>query len=236
MSKVEKRFWMGAVVVLLCGLWLAAAPAGAVDLPEGFVYLDEAVPDIVVDLRYYSGENFIGERIDGYLAPRCILSREAAVALSRVQGDLKRFGLGLKVFDAYRPQRAVDHFVRWAEDLGDTRMKPRYYPDVNKADLFDQGYIAARSSHSRGSAVDLTLIALDGGNRGRELDMGSGFDFFGQESWPDNPAMTPEQRAHRLLLRAVMVRHGFEPYAKEWWHFMLKPEPFPDTTFDFPVE
>ncbi len=236
MSQVGKRVWMGAVVALLCRLWMAAASAGAADLPEGFVYLDEMVPDIVVDLRYYSGENFIGERIDGYLAPRCILSRQAAVALSRVQADLRRFGLGLKVFDAYRPQRAVDHFVRWAEDLDDTRMKARFYPEVDKADLFDQGYIAARSSHTRGSAVDLTLISLGGDEGGRELDMGSGFDFFGRASWPDHAGMSLEQRAHRLLLRMTMMRHGFEPYEKEWWHFMLKPEPFPDTYFDFPVQ
>ncbi len=235
MSRYGKRLWIG-MLVLVIGCWAAAAHSQAGDLPEGFVYLKDVASDIVVDLRYYSGENFIGERIDGYLAPRCILSMQAAVALSKVQGDLKRFGLGLKVFDAYRPQSAVDHFVRWAQDLDDTRMKPRYYPDVDKAGLFEQGYIAARSSHTRGSAVDLTLIALDGEGGGRELDMGSGFDFFGRASWPDHPAMSPEQRAHRLLLRMAMMRHGFEPYSKEWWHFMLKPEPFPGTYFDFPVQ
>lgn len=235
MIRHGKRLWIG-MLVLVIGCWAAAAYAHAADLPEGFVYLKDVAPDIVVDLRYYSGENFIGERIDGYLAPRCILSMQAAVALSKVQGDLRRFGLGLKVFDAYRPQSAVDHFVRWAQDLDDTRMKSRYYPDVDKAGLFEQGYIASRSSHTRGSAVDLTLIALDGEDGARELDMGSGFDFFGRASWPDHSAMSPEQRAHRLLLRMAMMRHGFEPYAKEWWHFMLKPEPFPDIYFDFPVQ
>ena len=214
---------------------LVAQVVAAGDLPDGFVDLSEFVPGAVIELRYYSNDNFVGERVDGYEAPRCICTREVAEALRRVQAELERFGLGIKVFDAYRPQRAVDHFVRWARDLEDTRMKSRYYPDVDKRNLFSRGYIAERSSHTRGSAVDLTIVARDVHGVVRELDMGSGFDFFGPASWPESPAMTPAQRAHRMLLREVMSRNGFEPYDKEWWHFMLRDEPFPKTYFDFPV-
>jgi len=231
--KRNVRAYMWLVVLL----WCFTAPwTRAADLPEGFVYLDEIVPGVVVELRYFTGENFVGERIDGYRTSRCICTRDVAMALKRVQADLERFHLEIKVYDAYRPKRAVNHFVRWARDLEDTRMKAAYYPDVAKKDLFAEGYIAARSSHTRGSAVDLTIVAHDGRGGMRELDMGSGFDFFGPSSWPVNASMTPEQRAHRMLLREVMVRNGFEPYPREWWHFMLEDEPFPDTYFDFPVE
>lgn len=203
-------------------------------LPKGFVYVDEVIPDLLVDLRYATSRNFVGERIDGYQARRPILTREAALALAKVQEDLRRFGLGLKLFDAYRPQRAVDHFVRWAGDLKDTRMKGEYYPGVRKEELFREDYIAYKSGHSRGSTVDLTIAPL-GGPVARELDMGSGFDFFGPESWPEHRAISPEQRAHRMLLQTVMKKHGFRPYPKEWWHFTLENEPYPDRYFDFPV-
>lgn len=228
----------GWLLALLAGLLpglLGGDPAGQAPLPPGFVYLDEVIPDIQQELRYRSDDNFVGERIDGYLAARAILSRAAAQALAGVQRELRPFGLGLKVFDAYRPQRAVDHFVRWAEDLNDTRMKQAYYPDVAKRDLFSEGYIAARSSHSRGSTVDLTLVALDVPPAAAELDMGTGFDYFGPESWPRYAGATPAQRAHRLLLRSLMLNHGFTPYPREWWHFTLADEPFPETWFDFPV-
>jgi D-alanyl-D-alanine dipeptidase len=204
-------------------------------LPKGFVYLDRVVPGIRLDLRYATAHNFVGERIDGYQEPRCILTREAALALGNVQAELKPFGLGLKVFDAYRPQRAVDHFVRWARNRDDIRMKAEFYPGVAKEHLFRDDYIAARSGHSRGSTVDLTIVALSGDKAGQELDMGTGFDFFGPESWPDHPGMVPGQRANRLLLQVVMKKHGFRPYPKEWWHFTLEREPFPETYFDFPV-
>lgn len=214
-------------------LWIFfLSPVSAAELPPGFVYLDEAIPGIAVELRYITDNNFLGTPVDGYEMPRCILSTPASQALKQVQKTLKGFGLGLKVFDAYRPQRAVDHFVRWARDIQDTRKKAEYYPDVDKKNLFKEGYIAAKSSHTRGSTVDLTIISLDSG---KELDMGSGFDFFGPPSWPDNPDMSPSQRAHRMLLQTLMHRHGFSHYAQEWWHFTLKEEPFPDTYFDFPV-
>jgi D-alanyl-D-alanine dipeptidase len=224
-------------VFLLAFLYAAAGAAGeAPALPSGFVYLDAVIPDIHVDLRYSGSHNFVGQRVDGYLAPRAILSREAAAALAQVQAELRPFGLGLLVFDAYRPQRAVDHFVRWAQDLQDTRTKAEFYPGVAKQDLFREVYIAARSSHSRGSTVDLTVVALNAPPADGGLDMGTGFDFFGPESWPDYPDLTPAQRAHRLLLRTLMLKHGFRPYPKEWWHFTLADEPFPDTWFDFPVQ
>jgi zinc D-Ala-D-Ala dipeptidase len=206
--------------------------AQAADLPAGFVYLEEVAPEIQQELRYFSDNNFVGRPVDGYLAPKCLISRPAAEALKKVQETLKPFGLGLKVYDAYRPQRAVNHFIRWAKDLSDMKTKKMYYPDVAKENLFKEGYIAEKSSHSRGSTVDLTLISLP--DR-KELDMGSGFDWFGPESWPDSPAATAAQRAHRLLLRVLMENQGFNPYAQEWWHFTLKNEPFPETYFDFPV-
>jgi D-alanyl-D-alanine dipeptidase len=201
-------------------------------LPEGFVYLDEAVADLRVDLAYAGAENFVGAVVDGYEGTRAILSAPAAKALSAVQDELRPFGLGLKVFDAYRPQRAVAHFVRWAETPDDPDIKALYYPDIDKHRLFEEGYVATRSSHSRGSTVDLTVASLADGT---ELDMGTRFDFFGPESWPDHEPLTDEQRANRLLLRLAMERHGFKPFDKEWWHFTLKDEPFPETYFDFPV-
>lgn len=203
-------------------------------LPEGFVYLDEAIPDIAIELKYATGDNFVGRPIDGYGHGHAVLSEPAAAALADVQAALQRFGLGLKVFDAYRPQRAVDHFVRWGEDLDDQRTKPDFYPDVAKEDLFEEGYIAARSGHSRGSTVDLTIVYRDEAGTARELDMGSGYDFFGPISWPDSPAVTARQRANRALLQNVMTSHGFNHYAREWWHFTLADEPYPDTYFDFP--
>jgi D-alanyl-D-alanine dipeptidase len=209
-----------------------APPAAAGALPAGFVYLDETVPDVRLELRYAGSHNFLGTKVEGYEAPRAILSRQAAAALAGVQAELKPFGLGLKIFDAYRPQRAVDHFARWARDLADVRMKPEFYPAVDKKDLFADGYIAARSGHSRGSTVDLTLAVLADG---AELDMGTAFDFFSPGSWPEATGIPPAARAHRLLLRTLMEKHGFVPYEREWWHFTLRNEPFPDTYFDFPV-
>lgn len=222
-----------ALVLSGFALLLAAVNVAAGELPAGFVHLDEIAPDIVQEVRYYGEDNFVGARVDGYLAPRIITTRQVAEALRQVQERLEEFGLGLKVFDAYRPQRAVDHFVRWAEDLEDTRNKATYYPDVPKSELFAQDYIASRSGHSRGSAVDLTINTLDGGD---ELDMGSGFDFFGPVSWPDSREVNAQQRANRLLLRTLMLEQGFNPYPREWWHFSLAEEPFPDTYFDFPVQ
>lgn len=223
-------------VRVLWGVLLLGLPAWclAVGLPQGFVYVDELIPTAQFDLRYATENNFMGQKVDGYLAPRCILTRQAAEALRNVQSTLAPFGLGIKIFDAYRPQRAVDHFVRWGRDVKDTRMKAAYYPNIDKSRVFEEGYVATRSSHSRGSTVDLTIVSLVAPHE--ELDMGSGFDFFGPESWPEHPTFSPAQRAHRMLLQTVMKQHGFNPYDKEWWHFTLANEPFPDTYFDFPVE
>ena len=219
--------------LLLITLFYYCAPSIASELPEGFVYLKDVIPDINIELRYYTEDNFIGERIDGYSQSKCILSKQAALALKKVQTELKVFGLGLKVYDAYRPQRSVDHFVRWAKDLKNKKMKVEYYPTVLKEDLFKEGYIAAKSSHTRGSTVDVTIITLDSK---KELDMGSGFDFFSPKSRPSYSNMTASQRGHRMLLQVLMNNYGFERYEQEWWHFTLRNEPFLDKYFNFPIQ
>lgn len=202
------------------------------DRPEDFVHVSDLVPGALIDLRYAGYYNFIGEPIDGYEAPRCLLTRPAAGALGRVQKDLESFGFGLKIFDGYRPARAVAQFLRWAEDADDTRMKLEFYPDLEKGELFSRGYISERSGHTRGSTVDLTLVTLPAGI---EVYMGTGFDFFSERSWPDNPDQPPQARANRLLLASIMRLHGFRPHPYEWWHFTLENEPYPDTYFDFVV-
>lgn len=214
-------------------LFFLTATAHAGGLPEGFSYVHEAIPDAVLEVRYHGTNNFVGDVIDGYKADRVILSTPAATALAGVLGALRPFGLGLKVFDGYRPQAAVDHFVRWGRDLGDTRRKVDFYPDVDKKNLFRDGYIAEKSGHTRGSTVDVTIIDLA---TGRELDMGTPFDYFGPKSWPDNPDMPAHVRTNRALLRQVMLNNGFKPLAEEWWHFTLKDEPYPETYFNFPVQ
>jgi D-alanyl-D-alanine dipeptidase len=201
----------------------------------GFVDVSEAVSGASIELRYHSPDNFVGKRINGYEADSAFITKKAAQALSNVQQELEQFSLGLKIFDAYRPQRAVDHFVRWAADLDDTEMKAKYYPEVAKEGLFRDGYIAARSGHSRGSTVDLTIVSLDSGNP-VELDMGTGWDYFGPKSWPASMEVSPQQRANRMLLQRLMVKHGFKPLAEEWWHFTLVDEPFPETYFDFVIK
>jgi len=206
-----------------------AAQAG---LPEGFVYVDELIPDLTVDLKYCSADNFVGEPVDGYHRRRVIASVPAARALVAVRDELSLFGLGLRIFDAYRPQRAVDHFIRWAANEGDTRTRDDFYPGRRKQQLFDEGYIARRSSHSRGSTFDLTLEARP---ECQPLDMGTAFDFFGPESWPQWADASRAQKHNRMLLRGVMGKHGFEPHDYEWWHFTLAAEPWPETYFDFPV-
>lgn len=226
------------VLLLALGLLMAHSTVSArrtltVDtMPAGFVVLSDVVPDIIQEIRYHSTYNFVGTRVDGYEAPVAIMTREAAEHLKAVSDDLKAKGYRLKVYDAYRPQRAVNHFVRWAEDVADTLMRRPFYPEVDKSRLFDEGYIFARSGHSRGSTVDLTLVHADSG---REVDMGGTFDWFGILSHPDYTGVTPQQRANRDLLREAMLRHGFDPLDSEWWHFTLHGEPYPDTYFDFPV-
>lgn len=199
---------------------------------SGFVVLAEYIPSIVQEIRYYSTYNFIGDRIEGYEEPCALMTIEAARALKAVSGEVNVMGYRLKVFDAYRPATAVRHFVLWGIEDTDIRMKPYFYPNEIKQDLFSKGYIASKSSHSRGSTVDLTLLDM---LTGKELDMGSPFDYFGEESHPDYRGITDQQYANRMLLRDVMMRHGFEPIDCEWWHFSLKNEPYPDVYFDFPV-
>lgn len=199
---------------------------------SGFVLLADYVPGIIQEIRYYSTYNFVGDRIDGYEDPVALLSIEAARALKSVAGEANAQGYRLKVFDAYRPASAVRHFMLWGiEDL-DLRMKPYFYPKLEKQELFKQGYIASQSSHSRGSAVDLTLLNM---RTGREVDMGSPFDLFSEASHPDSQSVTEEQHENRMLLQGLMIRNGFKPIDCEWWHFSLRDEPYPETYFEFPV-
>ena len=235
------------VVILACLLPLLSAACGRT-APEmdasGFVNLTDAVPDAILEIRYYSTYNFVGQRIDGYLQPVALLTREAADSLRAVSDEVMAQGYRLKIYDAYRPQRGVAHFVRWAEDVADTAMKAPFYPMLDKSVLFEQEYIMAKSGHTRGSTVDLTLVnALTGLN----VDMGGTFDWFGEESHPDfcgNPdtgeytggVLSEEQFRNRMILRRAMLNHGFKPLSSEWWHFTMRDEPYPDTYFDFPVK
>ena len=200
--------------------------------PSGFVLLSDYVPHIVQEIRYFSSYNFIGERIDGYEEPCALLTIEAARALKAVSNEMMVQGYRLKIFDAYRPACAVKHFVLWGIEDQDVRMKPYFYPDLEKQALFAEGYIAKLSSHSRGSTVDLTLLDM---KTGKEVDMGSPFDLFSPVSHPDYRGVTEEQYANRMNLQRVMVRNGFKPIDCEWWHFTLEKEPYPDTYFEFPV-
>lgn len=221
-----KLFISSTAIFLACAQTLA--------LPNGFVYLADYAPSIQQDMRYATSNNFVGEPIDGYVAPKCILTRPAAIALSNIQQSLKPKGLGLRVFDCYRPQRAVNHFVHWSKDISDQKMKRDYYPKVNKRDFFKRGYVAKKSGHTRGSTVDLTLIHL---KTNKALDMGTHFDFMDRRSHPLlRSTVTPQQFQNRQLLRDIMHKHGFKPLLTEWWHFTLKNEPYPNRYFDFPVK
>ncbi|WP_196891578.1 M15 family metallopeptidase [Aureivirga marina] len=202
-------------------------------LPNGFSYVDNKLPTIITEIRYHSKDNFVGKKIDGYEKSICILTNEAIAALDKIQKELITKNLGLKIYDGYRPQQAVNEFVRWARVLNDTIMKQKYYPNVKKKNLFRDGYIASKSGHSRGSTVDVTLVNFE---TGEELDMGSPWDFFGKESWVKNPNLTPKQKKNRQTLQKIMNKHGFRSYSKEWWHFTLKNEPYPKTYFNFPVK
>ena len=224
----------------------------ATDDTSQFVTLTDVVPDAILEIRYFGTYNFVGARIDGYEEPTALLTRVAADSLRAVSDDVKQLGYRLKIYDAYRPQKAVDHFVRWSKDVNDTLMKRFFYPDLDKSVLFPQEYICERSGHTRGSTLDLTLFDMA---TEKELDMGGTFDWFGPESHPDfggNPetgeytgdcskspagrTITAQQFANRMILRQAMLRHGFKPFDTEWWHFTLRDEPFPDTYFTFPVK
>ena len=226
---------------------------------KGFVYLHEIDPTILVSLRYYTDENFVGRPVDGYKEPVVIMTKQAAQALRKVQKHLKKDGYSLVVYDAYRPQQAVNHFMRWSEDAKDKLKEHHYYPRVEKGKVFDLGYVAKRSGHSRGSTVDLTIIK-DGEllhevqEQERQLcdgctitflndgtvDMGSSFDLFDEASHTHNNLIEEKCQERRNYLKAIMEQYGFKNYSCEWWHFTLKDEPFAadkdDSYFDFPVE
>ena len=197
-----------------------------------FVLVADYIPSVIQEIRYYSSYNFIGDRVDGYEAPVALLTREATRALKQVSNEMNVKGYRLKIFDAYRPVAAVRHFILWGIEDTDIRMKPYFYPDLEKQELFAKGYIAKQSSHSRGSTVDLTLLDME---TGKEVDMGSPFDFFGEISHPDYKGITDEQFENRMFLQDAMKRAGFLPIDCEWWHFTLADEPYPDTYFQFPV-
>ena len=211
---------------------VTALPKDEAAAAADFVVVRQVIPDAILEIRYHSTFNFVGDRIDGYDEPCALLTREAALALKAASDDLMAQGYRIKIYDAYRPQDAVNHFVRWAKDLGDTRMKAYFYPEVDKSQLFSSGYIAKRSGHSRGSTVDITLFDL---STGKDADMGGTFDYFGDASHYEYKKLTPEQKNNRLILRKAMTAHGFKPISTEWWHFTLIDEPYPDTYFNFPV-
>ncbi len=236
-AEIEKRLEMIAAGSTAAGSTAAESTAAVgtdEDSAQGFVSLAEAVPDVILEIRYYSTYNFVGDRIDGYNEPCALLTKEAAQALKGAAQDAKEQGYMLKIYDAYRPQSAVDNFIEWAEDTEDTRMKEYFYPELDKSVLFDQGYIAEKSGHSRGSTLDLTLFDME---TGKDVDMGGTFDYFGELSHPDYTGdLTEEQIANRNILRDIMIDNGFRPFDTEWWHFTLEGEPYPDTYFTFPVE
>ena len=214
----------------------SSVQSGVVVNPEedasDFVLLTDVVPDAILEIRYYSTYNFVGDRIDGYEQPTALLTKEAAEALKKASDELIKKGYRLKIYDAYRPQKAVTNFMNWAKDVDDTRMKVYFYPELDKSILFDQGYIAEKSGHSRGSTVDLTLFDM---KTEKEVDMGGTFDYFGELSHPDYKNITEEQYNNRMILREAMINNGFKPLPEEWWHFTLENEPYPDTYFTFPV-
>lgn len=201
---------------------------------KGFVILSECVPDIIEEVRYHTTYNFIGDKIDGYTDPIIICVKEAALALKKANEEAKKLGYCFKVYDAYRPQAAVDHFVRWASNVSDQRMKKYFYPNTNKEELFEKGFIAAKSGHTRGSSIDLTLFDLQ---TGKEVDMGGVFDDFGDVSYSDyTKTLTEKQITNRKTLKNIMINNGFKGISSEWWHFNLKDEPYPNTYFTFFVD
>lgn len=228
---------IAALLVLCCMAGCAMGeeqlPVPAYELPEGFCYVHDVIEDVILDIRYAGDHNFVGEPIDGYEAPYAILSVKAANRLKKAADEFRQMGYRIKIFDAYRPQSAVRHFVRWSEDETDTRMQAEFYPKFkDKTQLVDQGYIARNSSHMKGSAIDLTLTDMEG----NELDMGTCFDYFGRKAWHNTSELTSEQKDNRKLLKSVMESNGFLSFEKEWWHYRLEHEPFFNQKFNFPVK
>ena len=217
---------MRIFIIVLCAFYYTFLNN---NLEDGFVYLKDIDDSIIVDLKYYSSENFTGRFVDGYLANKAILTNEAGLALSNAQKDFNKLGYSLILYDAYRPQSAVDFFVRWSTNLNDTIFKNLYYPDIKKSNLFELGYIAYKSGHSRGSTIDVSLVDM---TTNKEIDMGTIFDYFGIESHTFYDNLTENQKENRLLLYEIMSNNGFQNYSKEWWHYTLKNEPF-QKYFDF---
>ena len=245
------------LIVVLCFIQFSTSACSKDKTPEGFVDIQKVIPDVLLDIRYYGPHNFVGQKVDGYLAPKCFLTRQAAEALVKVQKDLAPFSMSLKIYDCYRPQRAVNHFVRWAKEIDNTKTKKEFYPTVDKANLFKNGYIDSKSGHSRGSTVDLTIVSLPAPKQpdyiprdklsecylpaeqrfaDNTIDMGTGFDCFHELSHTANKNIRELQNNNRQLLKILMEKHGFKNYDLEWWHYTLKNEPYPDTYFDFVIE
>lgn len=257
---MREKTKLAALTAATSLVFLMAAPIAAAEpervAPPEFVSLTDVDPSMLLDIRYVTAHNFTGEPVDGYQAPMCLLTRPAAEALQRAQQEFVAQGYSLKIYDCYRPQRAVDSFVGWAGDLSDRRMEAEFYPRVDKTQLFADGYIAEQSGHSRGSTVDLTLVPLPAGPQpayvpgqplvdcaapaserfpDNSLDMGTGYDCFDTLSHTLDPRIQGDQLKNRLLLKDGLEKQGLQNYENEWWHFTYKPEPFPDTYFDFPV-
>lgn len=215
---------------------LTGQPGDETSMHSGFIDVTEAVPGIVAEPRYYGTNNFMGVRVTGYEAPKVVVSKEVGAALAAVQAELEGRGMAIKIYDGYRPQRAVDHFMRWIADPTDTKNKSDYYPNVPKGELVERGYIAEKSGHSRGGSVDLTLVQRADDGSWQELDMGTNWDMLDVRSHAITDLISESAQANRKLLADLMVKHGFRPYSEEWWHFTLDPEPHPGTYFDFPID
>ena len=218
-------------LILLASLFLALSVSAQV--PDSFEYIADEIPNIALEIRYASKENFMGRVVNGYAYPKVVLTKKALSALKKAQTEFNQLGYCIKVFDTYRPQRAVDDFMQWINAVNDTVMKQIYYPHLDKRNLVPQGYIAEKSGHSRGSTLDLSLLYLEGEKKGQEVDMGGVWDFFGERSNYDYPEISLKQKENRALLQKIMIKYGFLPYAKEWWHFTLAKEPFPNKYFNF---
>ena len=254
---MKSKILFALLILVSLNLASIAYTAETDKMPDNFIDIQKVIPDVVLDIRYYSPHNFVGERVDGYLAPKCFLTKDAAQALADVQKDLASYSLSLKIYDCYRPQRAVNHFVRWAAELENVKTKKEFYPIIDKKNLFKDGYIDSKSGHSRGSTLDLTIVPSPAPSQeqfspGQELhecylpaekrfgdnsiDMGTGFDCFHELSHTANANIGRQQKMNRLLLKSLMEKHGFRNYDKEWWHFTLNNEPYPDTYFNFVIE
>lgn len=253
-TKITLSFFL---ILLFYALQPAVNANCADKMPTAFVDVQEVIPDVQLDIRYFTPHNFVGERVNGYNAGKCILTKEAAQALAKVQKDLANFSLSLKIYDCYRPQRAVDHFVQWAKEIENTKTREEFYPTVDKRNLFKDGFIDSKSGHSRGSTVDLTIVPVPTPRQAdytpgqklsacflpveqrfpdNSINMGTGFDCFSELSYTENTTIDYQQRINRMLLKSLMEKYGFRNFEKEWWHYTLNNEPYPDTYFDFVIE